>query len=151
MTGWRIGYAAGPSDVIGAMRKIQSQSTSNPTSIAQVAATAALNGPQDCIPPMITAYKERHDYVVGRLNEIPGVRCLNSDGTFYAFPDFSEVIANMDGVNNDTELATLVLEKAEVALVPGMPFGGDDHLRLSFATDMPTLTKALDRIQQMFD
>lgn len=150
MTGWRIGYAAGPNDVIGAMKKIQSQSTSNPTSIAQVAAVAALNGPQDCIAPMVAAYKERHDFVVGRLNEIAGVRCLDSDGTFYAFPDFSEVISNMDGINNDTELATKVLEEAEVALVPGMPFGGDGHLRLSFATDMDTLTKALDRLHTMF-
>lgn len=150
MTGWRIGYAAGPDNVIGAMRKIQSQSTSNPTSIAQVAATVALNGDQSCIPMMLAAYKERHDYVVQRLNNIPGVRCLDSDGTFYAFPDFSEIISNTDGVNNDTELATQILEGAEVALVPGQPFGGDGHIRLSFATDMGTLTTALDRLDKMF-
>ena len=146
MTGWRIGYAAGPKTLIAAMRKIQSQSTSNPTSIAQVAAEAALNGDQGCIAPMVRAFKERHDRVVARLNKIRGVRCLPSQGTFYAFPDFSKAIAATAGVNNDVEMAEYFLNKAEVALVPGSAFGAEGHLRLSYATSMELLDKALDRI-----
>ena len=150
MTGWRIGYAAGPKALITAMRKIQSQSTSNPTSISQVAAEAALNGDQTCIGTMVRAFKERHDQVVTRLNRIRGVRCLPSQGTFYAFPDFSKAIALMDGVKNDTELAEYILNKAEVALVPGSAFGAEGYLRLSYATSMETLNKALDRLENLF-
>jgi aspartate aminotransferase len=146
MTGWRIGYAAGPKPLIAAMRKIQSQSTSNPTSIAQVAAEAALNGDQGCIAPMVRAFKERHDRVVARLNKIRGVRCLPAPGTFYAFPDFSKAIAATAGVNNDVEMAEYLLDKAGVALVPGSAFGAEGHLRLSFATSMELLDKALDRL-----
>ncbi|MHB8624248.1 MAG: pyridoxal phosphate-dependent aminotransferase [Sulfuricaulis sp.] len=146
MTGWRIGYVAGPKTVIAAMKKIQSQSTSNPTSIAQVAAEAALNGDQGCIAPMVRAFRERHDHVVRRLNQISGVRCLPSQGTFYAFPDFSKAIAATSGVNNDVEMAEYLLNKAEVALVPGSAFGAEGHLRLSYATSMELLGKALDRI-----
>ncbi|MGB1580110.1 MAG: pyridoxal phosphate-dependent aminotransferase, partial [Nevskiales bacterium] len=110
MTGWRIGYAAGPEALIKAMTKIQSQSTSNPTSISQRAAEAALNGDQGCVAEMVKAFKQRHDYVLATLNAMPGVQCLPSDGTFYAFPDFSEAIANLDGVESDTDLAALLLE-----------------------------------------
>ncbi len=147
MTGWRIGYAAGPAPVMAAMRK--SQSTSNPTSISQVAATVALAGDQDCMRPMVAAFKERHDRVVARLNEIDGVRCLDSRGTFYAFPDCSGVIARLDDITDDIGLAEYLLEAAEVALVPGSAFGAEGHLRLSYATDMDTLDRALDRIQRL--
>ena len=149
MTGWRIGYAAGPKALIAAMKKIQSQSTSNPTSIAQVAAEAALNGDQACIAPMVRAFKERHDRVVQRLNKIRGVRCLASQGTFYAFPDFSQAIAATSGVSNDVEMAEYLLSKAEVAAVPGSAFGAEGHLRLSYATSMSLLDKALYRMEKL--
>ena len=149
MTGWRIGYCAGPKLLISAMKKIQSQSTSNPTSIAQVAAEAALNGDQACIAPMVRAFKKRHDHVVQRLNQIRGVRCLASQGTFYAFPDFSKAIAATAGVSNDVEMAEHILDKAGVALVPGSAFGAEGHLRLSYATSMEILNKALDRLEKL--
>lgn len=148
MTGWRIGYAAGPADVIKAMKKIQSQSTSNPTSISQVAAEAALSGPQDCIQQMLTAFKERHDYVVDRLNKIPGVECLPADGTFYVFPKIEAALERIDGVNNDLQLAEYLIEQAGVALVPGSAFGLGGHIRLSIATSMKNLTNALDRLEK---
>ncbi|MDH5184549.1 MAG: pyridoxal phosphate-dependent aminotransferase [Gammaproteobacteria bacterium] len=146
MTGWRIGYAAGPQKLIGAMKKIQSQSTSNPTSISQVASQAALEGDQSCIQEMLTAFKQRHDYVVETLNKMDGVTCLPSQGAFYSFPDMSHVIARLDGVNNDVELAEYLLNKAEVALVPGSAFGAEGYMRLSFATSMENLQTALARI-----
>ncbi len=147
MTGWRIGYAGGPVEIIKAMKKVQSQSTSNPTSIAQVAAEAALNGPQACIGVMVQAFKERHDYVVGRLNRIPGVSCLPADGTFYLFPNVQALIDRLTGVANDLELAEYLIEKAGVALVPGTAFGLGGHIRLSIATSMANLEKALDRFE----
>ena len=146
MTGWRIGYAAGPQKLIGAMKKIQSQSTSNPTSISQVASQAALDGDQSCIQEMLSAFKQRHDYVVETLNKMDGVNCLPSQGAFYSFPDMSGVIARLDGVNNDIELAAYLLNKAEVALVPGSAFGAEGYMRLSFATSMENLETALARI-----
>lgn len=146
MTGWRIGYAAGPQKLIGAMKKIQSQSTSNPTSISQVASQAALEGDQSCIQEMLTAFKQRHDYVVETLNKMEGVKCLPSQGAFYSFPDMSAVIARLEGINNDVELAEYLLNKAEVALVPGSAFGAEGYMRLSFATSMENLEKALKRI-----
>ena len=148
MTGWRIGYAAGPEDIIKAMKKVQSQSTSNPCSISQAAAEAALNGPQDCITEMLKFFKERHDYVVERLNNIAGIECLPSDGTFYVFPNISGMIANLDGVNNDLDLAEQLIEKAGVALVPGAAFGLGGHMRISIATSMENLKEALDRIEK---
>ena len=148
MTGWRIGYAAGPADIIKAMKKVQSQSTSNPCSISQAASEAALNGPQECIAEMLTAFKERHDYVVERLNNIPGVECLPADGTFYVFPDIAGMLQNLDGVNNDLELAEMLIEKAGVALVPGTAFGSPGHMRISIATSMENLKEALDRIEK---
>jgi len=146
MTGWRIGYAGGPADLIKAMKKVQSQSTSNPTSISQVAAQAALEGEQSCIKPMIKAFKERHDYVVAALNEIPGIVCLPADGTFYCFPHVQDVIDRLDSVNDDIELAEFLLDKAGVALVPGSAFGAPGYVRISFATGMDILEDALARI-----
>ncbi|MCK4704963.1 MAG: pyridoxal phosphate-dependent aminotransferase [Gammaproteobacteria bacterium] len=146
MTGWRIGYAGGPADLIKEMKKVQSQSTSNPCSIAQAAAQAALEGDQSFLKIMCNTFKERHDYVLHRLNTMDGVECLASDGTFYSFPSFHAVIARMDGIENDIQLAEYLLEKAEVAVVPGSAFGSDGHLRLSYATDMESLEKALSRI-----
>ncbi len=146
MTGWRIGYAGGPVDIIKAMSKVQSQSTSNPASISQAAATAALNGDQGCVAEMNKAFKVRHDFVLERLNALPGVRCLPSDGTFYAFPDFSGAIDALDGVEDDIALGAYLLEKAEVALVPGSAFGSPGHMRLSYATSQDKLQQALERI-----
>ncbi len=146
MTGWRIGYAGGPAELIKAMKKVQSQSTSNPTSISQVAAQAALDGDQACIKPMLTAFKERHDFVVAALNDIPGVDCLPADGTFYCFPRVQAVIDRMDGIDDDIELSEFLLDKAGVALVPGSAFGAPGYVRLSFATGLDTLKTALERL-----
>ncbi len=146
MTGWRIGYAGGPADVIKAMTKVQSQSTSNPTSIAQVAAQAALEGPQDCIKTMGVAFKQRHDFVVERLNSIPGIECLPTDGTFYVFPRMQGAIDKLAGVNNDLELAEYLLERVGVALVPGSAFGLGGYARISIATSESNLEQALERI-----
>ena len=146
MTGWRIGYAAGPAKLIGAMKKIQSQSTSNPTSIAQVAAQAALEGSQDCVGEMVKAFKERHDYVVDALNAIEGVECIAADGTFYAFPSFQQVIDSRDEFADDVALAEFLLTEAGVALVPGSAFGAPGNMRLSFATSLDVLKDAIGRI-----
>ena len=145
MTGWRIGYVGGPEWLVKNMKKIQSQSTSNPCSIAQAAAAEALSGPQDCIDEMVVAFKERHEYVVGRLNRIPGVRALPVDGTFYSFPDVREAMKK-GGYDTDVAFAEALLE-AGVAMVPGSAFGAPGHLRLSFATSMDVLEKALDRLE----
>jgi aspartate aminotransferase len=145
MTGWRIGYAAGPQALIGAMKKIQSQSTSNPTSIAQYAAQAALEGDQQCVADMVKVFKKRHDYIVKALNEIDGVECLAGDGTFYVFPDFSGMQARL-GCETDTDLAEKLLE-AGVALVPGSAFGTPGHMRISFATSDENLQKAVERLK----
>jgi len=148
MTGWRIGYAGGPKSLIGAMKKIQSQSTSNATSIAQVAAEAALNGDQTCMVPMLKAFKERHDFVVEKLNRLRGVKCLPSDGTFYAFPDCREAIA-AGGATSDVEFAERLLNDAGVALVPGSAFGAEGYLRLSYATSHDTLNDAMQRLSRV--
>ena len=151
MTGWRIGYSGGPADLIKGMKKIQSQSTSNPTSIAQYAAQAALEGDQSFLKDMCDVFKQRHDYVYETLKSMDGVEVLPSDGTFYSFPSFHAVIERMDGIEDDVQLAQLLLEKAEVALVPGSAFGLSGHIRLSFATDMDSLEKALTRIRQTIE
>ena len=148
MTGWRIGYVAGPADLIKAMSKIQSQSTSNPTSIAQAGAVAALTGDQSYIEESTGIFKQRHDFVHEALNAMPGVQAQAADGTFYIFPDFSGVIETMDSVKNDIELAEFFLEKAEVALVPGSAFGAPGYMRISFATSMENLEQAMQRLQQ---
>jgi len=149
MTGWRIGYAGGPAALIQAMKTIQSQSTSNPTSISQVAAQAALTGDQAFPRKMCQAFKQRHDFVVAALNKISGVECLPSQGTFYAFPNVRAVIDALDGVTDDVEFAEFLLEHAGVALVPGSAFGAAGHIRLSFATGMASLEDALGRISDL--
>jgi len=146
MTGWRIGYAAGPANLVKAMKKVQSQSTSNPTSISQVAAQVALDGDQSCIQTMLKAFKERHSAVYERLSSLEGIECIPSQGTFYSFPSFQKIIDNNPAVSNDIELGEFLLEKAGVALVPGSAFGAPGHMRLSFATSMENLKAALDRI-----
>lgn len=146
MTGWRIGYCGGPAELVKAMKKIQSQSTSNPCSIAQYASQAALEGEQGFLREMCDVFRQRHDYVYNALNAMAGVDCLPSDGTFYSFPSFQPVIDRMDGIEDDLQLAQYLLEKAEVAVVPGSAFGSPGHLRLSYATDMGSLEKALTRI-----
>ena len=153
MTGWRIGYCGGPENIITAMENVQSQSTSNPTSISQVAAEAALNGDQGCIAPMLKAFKERHAYVVETFNAMPGVKCIPADGAFYAFPDMRVAIESLTkrGVikaANDLALSEYLLEKAGVAVVPGSAFGTEGYVRISFATSMENLKKALQRIHQ---
>jgi len=149
MTGWRIGYAAGPESLIQAMKKIQSQSTSNPASISQAAARAALTGDQACIREMVAAFKERHDYVVEALNAIHGVECLHSQGAFYAFPDMRGAIAALEGVEDDLQLAEYLLNEIGVALVPGSAFGAPGCMRLSFATGMQNLEAAIGRISKL--
>ncbi|BCG63781.1 MAG: aspartate aminotransferase [Methyloprofundus sp.] len=149
MTGWRIGYAAGPEKIIAGMRKVQSQSTSNPTSISQVAAEEALRGDQSCIDTMLVEFKKRHDYVVEELNKIPEFECLSTDGTFYVFPNVDKLIARLDGVNDDLDLAQFFIEKAEVALVPGTAFGCPGHIRISIATSMENLQNSIERIKRV--
>jgi aspartate aminotransferase len=151
MTGWRIGYAGGPENIITAMENVQSQSTSNPTSISQVAAEAALNGDQGCIVPMLKAFRERHVFVVNALNKIPGVKCIMAGGAFYAFPDVRAAIAKLHQrgtikAATDVALAEYLLESGGVAVVPGSAFGSEGYIRLSFATSMDNLQKALGRL-----
>ncbi len=152
MTGWRIGYAAGPVEIIAAMENIQSQSTSNPTSISQVAAEAALNGDQSCIRPMLAAFRERHRFVVDGLNAMPVVKCVDSGGASYAFPDASAAISKLHAagkLKEATDLAlTAYLLDFGVAVVPGSAFGSEGCIRLSFATSMANLDKAISRIAQ---
>jgi len=148
MTGWRIGYCGGPKDLITAMTNIQSQSTSNPTSISQVAAEAALNGDQSCVAVMTKAFKERHDYVYATLKAMDGVEVAPADGTFYSFPSFQKVIQRM-GLANDIAFAEQLLSGAGVAVVPGSAFGAEGCARISFATSMDNLVKALERIGRM--
>ncbi len=153
MTGWRIGYAAGPAYIIKAMEILQSQSTSNATSISQHAAVAALSGSQDCIKPMVTAFKERHKYVVDRFNVMPGLSCLMAGGAFYAFPDARDAIAALYKSGKikaatDMALAEYLLEKFDVAVVPGSAFGAEGYFRISFATSMDNLKEALNRIEK---
>ncbi len=147
MTGWRIGYAAGPAEVIKAMKKVQSQSTSNPTSISQYAAEAALSGPQACIGEMLVQFKKRHDFVVERLNAMNGVECLPTDGTFYVFPSLKALIESRDDLNDDLQLAEHLITEAGVALVPGTAFGLGGYARISIATGMENLQQALARIE----
>lgn len=148
MTGWRIGYAAGPVAVITAMRKIQSQATSNACSISQAASVAALNGDQSCLETMRKAFKKRHDWLVDALNKLPGFSCIKGEGAFYAFPNVELIIAKIEGIETDVEFSTWLLENAEVAVVPGTPFGAPGHVRLSFATSMQNLQNAMARIEK---
>jgi aspartate aminotransferase len=147
MTGWRIGYVGGPESIVKGIKKIQSQSTSNPTSMAQAAAVAALNGSQTYIEESTGVFKQRHDFVFNALNAIDGIKCIASEGTFYSFPDMNELMDSMEGINNDIELAEFFLEKAEVAMVPGSAFGAPGCMRISFATSMENLEKSMERIK----
>lgn len=145
MTGWRIGYAAGPEKLIQAMSMVQSQSTSNPTSISQYAAAVALDGDQSFIQTMVDAFEQRHAFVLKAFNAMDGVECLPADGTFYSFPNVEGMIKRL-GLTNDAELASYLLDKVGVAVVPGSAFGLDGHFRISFATSMANLENALGRI-----
>ena len=145
MTGWRIGYCGGPKEIITAMGTIQGQSTSNASSISQKAAVAALSGDQTCVAKMNESFKARHDFVVQGLNSLPGVSCLPGAGTFYAFADVSKAMASL-GCREDGEFAELLLNEGGVAVVPGGGFGAPGHIRISFATSMTNLEKAIERI-----
>ncbi len=147
MTGWRIGYAAGPKEIIKAMAKIQSQSTSNPTSISQAAAVEALNGTQDFILERSNSFKERRNFVVESLNNIKGISCLNPEGAFYVFPNCKKLLGKKTKIKTDKDFVEKLLEKAEVAVVQGSAFGLDGYFRVSYATSMENLKKAMDRIK----
>ena len=142
MTGWRIGYTSGPKEIIKAMDNLQGHSTSNPTSIAQMAAIEALSGPQDSVKLMVSAFDERRKFIYKRLNEIDGVSCIEPEGAFYAFPDISGT--GMDSM----AFASKLLEEALVAVVPGIAFGSDKHVRLSYATSIHEITRGMDRIEK---
>jgi|SRR5579885_674448 aspartate aminotransferase len=148
MTGWRIGYAAGPAKIIAAMKKAQSQSTSNPASVSQYAAQAALEGDQSCIKTMTHAYKERHDYILAEFDKIPGLKSIPSDGTFYTFPSVESLFNKDAGITNDIEFAEFILSNAEVAVIPGSAFGAPGHIRISYATSMKNLIDAMVRINK---
>lgn len=147
MTGWRIGYAAGPVELISAMTVIQSQTTSNPCSIAQKAAVAALNGGNESIQQMVEAFHDRHDYIVERLSEMTGIETLPADGTFYLFPSVAQIIEER-GFENDIAFSEALLHEEGVALVPGSAFGTEGCIRLSFATGMNVLREAMDRLDR---
>ena len=147
MTGWRIGYGAGPNDIIKAVAKIQSQSTTNPSSISQAAAVEALNGTQDFIKTRSDSFKERRDFVVKTLNSINGLSCLKPSGAFYVFPNCKKLLGDKTKLKTDKEFVEKLLEKAEVAVVQGSAFGLDGYFRISYATSMDNLKKALDRIK----
>lgn len=151
MTGWRIGYTAGPEEIISAMNNLQSQSTSNPTSIAQKASVEALSGPQEEVYKMVAAFQERRDYIVERLNRMPGVSCFKPVGAFYVFPNFSAYYGkSFEGkkISNSTELADYFLSVARVAVVPGIEFGADPFERLSYATSLEDIKEGLNRIEE---
>ena len=151
MTGWRIGYAAGPKEIIKAIGKIQSQSTSNPSSISQAAAVEALNGTQDFIKERANSFQERRDFVVKVLNEINGIECLNPDGAFYVFPNCKGLIGKKDSSGNvlktDTDFVQSLLENSGIAVVQGSAFGLEGFFRISYATSMENLKKAMERIK----
>lgn len=150
MTGWRIGYAAGPEEIIGAISKIQSQNTSNPTSISQKASVAALNGDQSVVSMMVGEFKKRRDYIVAALNDIPGIRCLMPEGAFYVFPNVSGIYGRSHAgkqITNSTEFIEYLLDEANVATVPGAAFGSDAHIRLSYATSLKNIEEGVKRIK----
>jgi aspartate aminotransferase len=147
MTGWRIGFGLAPAPIIGAMLKLQSHSTSNPTSIAQKAAIEAVRGPQDSVRTMLAEYHSRRDFVVRRLREIPGVTCSAPRGAFYAYPNLS-VVLGKNGIENTLQLSERLLAESRVAVVPGEAFGTGQHVRISYATSMAELERGLGRIHQ---
>ena len=144
MTGWRVGFALAPKPLIDAMLKLQSHTTSNPTSIAQKAAIKALRGPQDSIPIMLAEYRRRRDFVVQRLRAIPGVKIAEPRGAFYAYPNISVGFRN--GITSALQFSEKLLSEAHVAVVPGEAFGTTEHVRISYATSMKELERGLDRI-----
>jgi aspartate aminotransferase len=149
MTGWRIGYAAGPADIIAAVTKLQSQNTSNPNSIAQKASVEALNGDQAVVIKMVREFEKRRNVIVERLNAIPGITCMIPQGAFYVFPSIAGLRGRKQGgkvLLTSADWAAYLLEEANVAVIPGGEFGHDDHLRLSYATSMANIEKGLDRI-----
>lgn len=151
MTGWRIGYAAGSKEIITAMTNIQSQSTSNPTSIAMKASTEALKGPQDAVTEMVREFDKRRVYMVERLNKINGIACLRPNGAFYAFPNITGLLGksfNGKILNSSSDVATCLLDEVKVALVPGSAFGAEGYLRLSYATSMENIKEGIDRIEK---
>jgi aspartate aminotransferase len=148
MTGWRIGYAAGPEKLITAMTTIQSQSTSNPSSISQKAAEAALDGDQTVVSDMAEIYRQRHDFVVDALNNIAGFECRPGEGTFYAFPRITRALDKL-GIASDTDFTEFLINEADVAVVPGTAFGAPGHIRLSFACSLETLKEAIERISRV--
>ena len=150
MTGWRIGYGLAPEPIIGAMMKLQSHSTSNPTSIAQKAVVEALRGSQDSVPQMLAEYRRRRDFVIPRLRQIPGVECSMPAGAFYAYPNLRGAL-NKGGIKTPLEFADRLLKEANVAVVPGEAFGTDDHVRISYATSMKELERGLDRIHKFIE
>jgi aspartate aminotransferase len=147
MTGWRIGYGLVPAPIVTAMTKLQSHSTSNPCSISQKAAVEAMSGPQDYVADMLADYRRRRDFVVRRLREIPGVKCAEPRGAFYAFPNVSGVLGK-NGIRTSLELTERLLAEANVAVVPGEAFGVDRHIRISYAASMQNLKRGLDRIHE---
>ncbi len=154
MTGWRIGYAAGPVEIIKAMTKIQSQSTSNPTSIAQKAAVAALRGPKDCVEEMREEFEKRRNYLVEELNKIPGISCKMPQGAFYAFPNVKELLGKKIAsyeLKTSMDLSIYLLEQAQVALVPGSAFGAEGYIRISYATSIDNLIKGIERIKKVLE
>ena len=151
MTGWRIGYAAGPKEIIKAIAKIQSQSTSNPTSISQAAAVEALNGTQDFIQERANSFRERRNFVVDRLNDMNGISCLRPEGAFYVFPSCKKLLGKKTKLKTDKDFVEKLLEKSEVAVVQGSAFGLDGYFRISYATSMENLRKAMDRIKSFCD
>ncbi len=151
MTGWRIGYGVGPEEVIKAMSKLQGQSTSNPTSISQKAVIEALNGPQDTIEMMVAEFDKRRRYIVDRVNAIPGISCLLPKGAFYVFPNIAELKGRKykgETITNSSRISDFLLEEARIATVPGVGFGADDYIRISYATSMSNIEKGLDRMQE---
>lgn len=151
MTGWRIGFAAGPKEIIQAMSNIQSQSTSNPTSISQKAAVVALNGPQDFIKMMVSEFRKRRDFLVRELRSIEGVTCYNPKGAFYVFPNFNKLLGRKykgKKIGSSSVLTEILLEDFHTAVVPGVEFGKEGYLRLSFATSMEVIKKGVERIKK---
>jgi aspartate aminotransferase len=151
MTGWRIGYSAGNKDVSSAMSKLQGQSTSNPTSISQIAAIEAFKGPQDEVARMVAEFERRKNYIAKRLNEIPGMTCFNPQGAFYVFPNVSSFYGksyNGKGITNSVDFSEYLLDVAKVAVVPGVEFGSDEHVRISYAVSMEEIIKGVDRIEK---
>ncbi len=148
MTGWRIGYAAGPAEIINQMKNIQMQTTSAPNSIAQMAALTAISGPQDSIPLMNKQFKTRHDFLVKALGALPGVTCIPAQGAFYLLPDFSVWLKQHPEIGNDEQLAETLLTEIHIATVAGTPFGAPNCIRLSFASSMDTLEEAMRRLER---